>query len=1245
MNNKLLTESILREITSPIYNNGKNFKLNGFDIPFNRSNIFSNIQEEKRLQWLTHIQMEMITDTFIEEENLQTKTKHDGLLIEEVLLNKIKKINKNIIKNFIKEHNNYTFDTIANKILKDFISKAKGIFNSTEYNKNIQLHNLFFNDDKQLKFKIDNDLIEYNVIDKDDPSNNEITIIKERKLIINKKSEHPDFAIFYNGLPFIVIEMKSTVVNGENGMKEAANDYYKKKSYHNFLSCIGTNGKDTFISSSPKLLDPYIWQNYKDLNSYVNYYDENDSNGLFDIINELLSSKRNLLFYFENCTMISECGSYLKNARIQQYFTAKQVYEKMLKSDNGFKTHFQHHTRTGKSFTFKIIAKMAYKKLNKKYKKCIFFTHDVSSVMPTVLKEFNNLKFPSGNITEIKNKKDYKEKSISNDIFGMYIVNMQKIKKENKVYDNSNNVLILIDEVHTHQNSASGTLKQNTMADFRKLHFPNATVISATASPLVKEVRNKKGEVTYRNITEELYGKCINKVTPSDAIKLNLVTRLMYTKVNFKSNKLLNYKQEFEKQKEEEAEIIKTKIMDEIENNLIEKALQEYQLKKVLPQSIVDNYNKIKISEKNYEQVVEVNPFDKEKEKAEYELMHELLQYLQNTIAEAIGVLKSNIKSKFRQNFWEGTIKEKIKSFIIPDVLREREEANGVFTPKFFYVVDKRDTRHELTNGEKMLNAVKELIEEHISENPYYDPLEFNIQNNVYCGVRFGFDNSEEDSNSNFNGDLEGKSDITKLFEVDKLEKNNQDILKNRNVINPVDVLILVRKKLMGYDNKNLVTVYLDKDIDEENIKEMLQLATRGTTKREGKKIGNLKDLTYSERNTLTYQKAFSIYDQKDGVKEFLFDQEEINKIISKIEENRKEFIELFIDEKINGVNEFNIFDKIGDLTEYVKLKYWQWKDKKYESDNPFINKYMYLIEKIDVNFKSLISPSFILEKEDKHDLLKEILKIFIINAELLKDIKNKNLKLFKKRYTNEEIIEVLEKTFSTFDGVESFIDKINIKYKDLSEILIPETYTKEKNQKKITSTLFKLKDDILKINNSFTSKISEELNDLSLMIDTKSIEIEEQERKLEEIQDKVKSMEEQEEKEIKEKYNGSRELYAIHQTLKDLFAEDSQDLLSVYAENLNKRILEQRNLITEGSYIEIIKELLDKVAINRLPTDIDLTDNRWRVIYNEIFIADSGVFDLSKKELEDQIKQGFTFDDLNHENSNIVFRILKEYV
>ena len=251
----------------------------------------------------------------------------------------------------------------------------------------------------------------------------------------------------------------------------------------------------------------------------------------------------------------------------------------------------------------------------------------------------------------------------------MYITNMQKIAKENQVYDDSNNVLIFIDEVHTHQNSANGSLKQNTMADFRKLHFPNATVISATASPLVKEVRNKKGEATYRNITEELHGKCINKVTPSDALKLNLVTRLMYTKVNFKSNKLLTYKKQFEEQDKEEAKIIKEKVMDEIENNLIEKALQEYQLKKILPQSIVDNYNEIEIDEKNYEKVIDLNPFDKEKEQEDYELMHDLLQYLQNVIAEAIGVLKSNIKSKFRQNFWEGTIKEKIKSFVIPDVL------------------------------------------------------------------------------------------------------------------------------------------------------------------------------------------------------------------------------------------------------------------------------------------------------------------------------------------------------------------------------------------------------------------------------------------------------------------------------------------------------------------------------------------------------------------------------------------------
>ena len=87
--------------------------------------------------------------------------------------------------------------------------------------------------------------------------------------------------------------MKQFMVNGEQGYKKANEDYKRKTTYHNFLACIGTDTKKTFISSNPKLSDPFIWQNYKDLDGYVSYYNSDDRNGLFDVIKELLISENN----------------------------------------------------------------------------------------------------------------------------------------------------------------------------------------------------------------------------------------------------------------------------------------------------------------------------------------------------------------------------------------------------------------------------------------------------------------------------------------------------------------------------------------------------------------------------------------------------------------------------------------------------------------------------------------------------------------------------------------------------------------------------------------------------------------------------------------------------------------------------------------------------------------------------------------------------------------------------------------
>lgn len=1239
---RFLRKSIIDSIIKPEYDSGIPFILNGFNMPTYRSNKYSNIQVEKRLQWLTQLQLEALINKKIIEENIHTdiSNQHGGYILESILFDRICSINKNHINNFIMGNLKYDFDDVAKKILHDFITRAKIIFETTNNVKNIQLHELYFNERKDLYIKINDEKISYNVIDFEDPNNNEITITKEKKLSTGiNKFEFSDYAVHYNGLPFIVVEMKQTTINGECGTKEAANDYYKKSSYHNFLACIGTNGQKAFISSNPKLLDPYIWENYKDLKKYVTYYDENDRNGFYDIICELITSKKNMLFYFESCTMISETGDYLKNSRIQQYFTAKQIFEEMIKSQNGFKTHFQHHTRTGKSFTFKIIAKMAYKKLNHIYKKCIFFTHDVSSVLPSVSKEFRYLDFPNGGLEEIKGKRDYYKKLSKNTIFGMYITNMQKITKKNEVIDSSNSVLIFIDEVHTHQGSKSDKLHKNTMADFRKIHFPNATIISATASPIMEE-ETVKGEVHYRNITAELHGPCINKVTPSDAVRLNLVTKLNFSKETFQSKELKKMKIAFEQKNEEEKQIIENEIMKLIEDRLIDGTVEEFEVKNIIIPIVLDSYNKINVTKDNYDNVSTLNQFDEKS--IENIQMSLLLHKLQQSINIAISRLKTGVKSQFKQDFWLATLKEKIEHIVIPEVHQQRNETSMFFTPKFFYVVSSRNDKNDLSNGEKMINVIKVMIKEYIDNNPNYDVLKFNIKNNVYKGVRFGFDSSEYENDNHINGDLEGKADITSLFEVEPLDS------RNKNIKNPCDVLILVRKKLMGYDNKNLTTVFLDKDIDESNIKEMLQLATRGTTKREGKNIGYIKDLTFGDRNIETFNKAFSIYDEKDGVKEFIFEDKEIICNIAKLKDTKNDLVKLIIKENISiSIQENNIFsnNSITEIIEYIKSQYWKWRNKKSDDKNKyFIESYIELVSRLEHNFKALISPTFILEKKNEINLLDNIFSVFKINYYLLQDIKNKNTNIYKKRYTNEEIVAVLEQTFSSFGGVSAFMDKINLRYKNSEDIDIPKIYQAIERRNVLSSTLGKLRNELIRFNTNMSSRISEALEEISHSIDTNEGDLDEQTAKIEEYEKEIKQLKKSEQDLIDLHYNGRRQLYKICQILQSHFGNNNSDLLLKLAKNIDKNITSERTLISESlNNSDLISLLLENVNFTDMDFIGDSDLERWEKIYNDILCPNTGLLSRHETLLKEDLDNGIDFDYLD--NSNVIFIILREYI
>lgn len=1246
---RLLDKINIKNIIDKKYNQPNTpFELKGYNIPHSE-NIITNIQEEKRLQWLVNHQLEFLTNEKIKEENYLTEIDKEtsGYILEEDLKTKILEINKNTINNFIKKYPKYSINDIVNNIYQDFLNRYNRIRKDKKRNKNIKLHKLFINEDKTLFINLENENISYQVIDFNNPKNNKITIIKEKKLLINNTWEFPDFAIYFNGLPFIVIEMKSTVVNGLVGTQEALKDYRKKESYHNFLGCLGTNGKQTFFSSNPNFADYFVWENYENNEEYLEYYEDiQDRNGLWDFINDIIINPSNMLFYFAYCSMISEDGHYLKSARVQQFKTALKFDKEFKTNKNIINNYFQHHTRTGKSFTFKIITKLCWKKFNNRFKKVLFFTHDVSSVLPTVQKEFANMNLPTktGNIILIESKEDYKKMLSNPTIFGVYIVNMQKISKDNIIIDSSNEILILIDEVHTHQGTSDNNYEKETMADYRKKHFPNASIIAATASPIIKEVKDEKGKVKNINLTEQLYGKCIDKLTPSDAIRLNLVTKLHYEKINFKSADFKNMFENMKKLENKEEIEIFNKILLTIDNLKEHILNEELSKNNSLNKKSILLYNELKINIVNIKDLLNINISKITNENLNKEELSDyakLIERLKDSLNYEFNIIKRDIKKVFERKMWELQLEEKIDLIVIPRMLKLRENSVNNFIPKAFYVVP-----NLIENGKTMLKVIKNMIKKYIKNNPKYNKNDFDIKNNIYRGIRFGFDNEEQDTIEE-NGDLH--IDPTKTFELDEIElKNNNSKLK----IKPIDVLILVRKKLMGYDNKNLTAVFLDKRISQENIKEMLQLATRGTTKREGKEMGMLIDLTIDDTNILTYKRAFSIYDNKDNVKDFLLEEKTIEHLIKELKKDINK-VEKHFNKDINDINKSSLKrENLFSLFNFIRTKYWTWKQPK-NINNKELNKYIvdYIneVKNVEINFKKLIQGSYILNNKNENELLDKIMILFNINAQLLNDIKNKLRTIYKRQYSNEDIIEILENTFSSFGGVNEFIGKFNISYKNENIITTNNQKVEEDKKNKMVTKVSSLMKELKKLTNGNTSSILSSLEKIQVFIDTDEKPLEPKEKELLEIEKLLEEKKKERQKQINRHFNGNENVFEIYITFEEIFEEilgnDYSDILKIYSNELNNELNKKSNSLSiDLNKTDTIKEILEKVDFASFGESIDLLNEKQiELLQNnfEILLGENSKIIEIQKDLLNDINQDFDVELIENKLINVINRYI----
>ncbi|NFO14811.1 type I restriction endonuclease subunit R [Clostridium botulinum] len=423
------------------------------------------------------------------------------------------------------------------------------------------------------------------IIDFKNPKKNDFLVVNQFTIIENEE-RRPDLIIFVNGIPLVVIELKSA--SDENvGIDEA---YHQIQTYKNDIPslfnynafCIlsdGINAKaGTITSNEERFMN---WRSIDGVNVEsldVPQYEVMlrgilEKDRLLDIVeNFLLFQKSKKTEYDVDGNKIGEHETIIKIlAGYHQYFAVKKAVEetKVASSENGDrKAGVIWHTQgSGKSFSMLFYASQLVKELNNPTLVVLTDRNDLDDqlfgtfvnsigILRETPKQANVRKLSEEQKkTNIKAKENSKEVNGLFDLLneresgGIIFTTIQKFKPENgemPVLTDRKNVIIIADEAHRSQygleaktNTKTGEVKYG-YAKYLRDALPNASFIGFTGTPI--ELEDKS--------TLSVFGNYIDVYDMTRAVEDEATVKIYYEnriiKLETDDEELKNIDEEFE---------------------------------------------------------------------------------------------------------------------------------------------------------------------------------------------------------------------------------------------------------------------------------------------------------------------------------------------------------------------------------------------------------------------------------------------------------------------------------------------------------------------------------------------------------------------------------------------------------------------------------------------------------------------------------------------------------------------------
>lgn len=461
--------------------------------------------EKVTMEMLQNLEYECINGYEMERQDFSK------ILLDEDLRNAIEKINKGI--------------------------KDEQVIEAIRLVKNLDSNNTVLNNKQFTKYLLEGvpvpvqengetRYITVKILDLDNINNNEFKAINQYT-IIEHSEKRPDIIIFINGMPLVVIELKSTVreevklIDGYNQLMGYKEVHIPSLFYYNQFMIVS----DGVQARSGTITSP--WSRFLEWKKIEDTDEIKENMPTHETLFKGMLRKDRLIDIIKNFILWSNDNKIL--SAYHQYFGVKKAIEstKQAIDRRTGKAGIVWHTQgSGKSFSMVFYAGNMIKKL-----------HNPSIVVVTDRNDLDNQLFETfakcseylkQNPIQIESREDLNEKLEGRNSGGIFFTTLQKFEEQTGLFSERDDVLVLVDEAHRSHYGLEATIKMDKakLEAYKKygtakyLHdaFPNATYIGFTGTPV--ETKDKS--------TTNIFGNIIDTYDMTQAIMDGATVPIMY---------------------------------------------------------------------------------------------------------------------------------------------------------------------------------------------------------------------------------------------------------------------------------------------------------------------------------------------------------------------------------------------------------------------------------------------------------------------------------------------------------------------------------------------------------------------------------------------------------------------------------------------------------------------------------------------------------------------------------------------